>query len=172
MKIKRILFLINSLWELARFFILFLGLGIAFRLTLLAERSAVYWLILLGSGQLVLPAALVMLYLDPLRFDSLLNLARLGKFLGILAGLLLIFLSPLGVDLGLAGGIGTSFATVPYSLVIGVTIVDLVFLFLLFLWNGSKLPELPGGTEHLPEHRETPLEAPPDTAGTPGPDRR
>jgi hypothetical protein len=162
MKIKRILFLINSLWELARFLLLFLGLGIAFRLMLLADRSAIYWLILLGSGQLVLPAALVMLYIDPLRFGSLLNLARLGKFLGILSSLLLIFLSPLSVDLGLVGGLGASFAAVPYSMVIGVTIVDLVFLFLLFLWNGTKLPE----------HRETPLDAPSDTAGTPRPDHR
>jgi len=141
MKIKRILLLINSLWELARFFLLFLAMGVAFRLTLLRDSAAIYWLILLGSGQLLLPAALLMLYLDPLRFAVLLNLVRLGKFLGILAGLLLVFLSPFGAGLRLPGGLGLTSTLVPYTIVIAMSIVDLVFLFLLFLWN-SPAPDL------------------------------
>ena len=145
MKIKRILLLINSLWELARFLLLFLALSFAFRSALLADRSTIYWLILLGSGQLVLPAGMVMLYLDPSRFAPLLNLVRLGKFLGILAGLLLLFLSPFGAALRFSAGLGLPSALVPYTIVVGASIVDLVFLFLLFLW-GSQTPPAESGS--------------------------
>ena len=152
MKIKRILLLINSLWELARFLLLFLALGFAFRTTMLTDRSAVYWLILLGTGQLLLPAALVLLYLDPVRFAALLNLVRLGKFLGILAGLLLVFLSPFGANLRLPGAVGISSALVPYTMAIGISIVDLIFLFLLFLW-GSAPPDPASAAQHPPGDR-------------------
>jgi len=155
MKIKRILFLINSLWELARVFLLFAALAIAFRRTLLEDRASVYWLVLLGSGQLVLPAALVMLYFDPARFAALLNVVRLGKFLGILAALLLVFLLPLSSGLLPAGILPVPFAVIPFSVVIGVTIVDLIFLFLLFLWTDAR-PD----PEVLPEYREIPVDPP------------
>jgi len=163
MKIKRILFLINSLWELARFLLLFLALGTAFRLTLLADRGAVYWLILLGSAQLLLPAALLLLYLDPLVFAGLLNLVRLGKFLGILSGVLFVFFSPSSAAPG-AGSRGV-FPFPPHALVVGVVLLDMIVLFLLFLWSPDPVPQPPRNSlqgQPLPEHRETPIEAPPD----------
>jgi hypothetical protein len=162
MKIKRILFLINSLWELARVFLLFAALAVALRRTLLEVQSSVYWLVLLGSGQLVLPAALVMLYLDPTRFAALLNLVRLGKFLGILAALLLVFLLPLSSGLLPPVGLPVPFAALPFSIVVGMTIVDLVFLFLLFLWTGTGTD--PGESEPnlLADHRETIVRPPED----------
>ena len=165
MKIKRILFLINCLWELARVFLLFTALALAFRRTLLEDRAFVYWLVLLGSGQLVLPAALVILYLDPARFAPLLNLVRLGKFLGILASLLLVFLLPLSSGLFPASALPVPFAVVPFSIVIGMTIVDLLFLFLLFLWNGApQQPEKPA-PDTLPDLRENQISAPEDPSG-------
>jgi hypothetical protein len=145
MRIKRILFLINSLWELARFLALFLALAVTFRPVLLSDPAAVYWLILLASGQLLLPAAMVLLYLDPGRFAALLNLVRLGKFLGILAGLMLVFVSPFRTVLRFAGGFGLPSALVPYTVVIAVLIVDLIFVLLLFLWTAQTPPGDPDG---------------------------
>jgi hypothetical protein len=165
MKIKRFLFLINSLWELARLFLLFAALVIAFRRPLLEDRGAVYWLVLLGSAQLILPAALVLLYLDPVRFAPLLNLVRLGKFLGILAALMLVFLVPLGAGVLPGGAVPVPFAVVPFTIVVGVTIADLVFLFLLFLWTSGVPQELGEEAGELPERRETPIEPPPSTRG-------
>jgi hypothetical protein len=165
MKIKRFLFLINSLWELARLFLLFAALTIAFRRPLLEDRSAVYWLVLLGSAQLLLPAALLLLYLDPARFDSLLNLVRLGKFLGILAALMLVFLVPLTAGVIPGGAMPLPFAVVPFTMVVGITIADLVFLFLLFLWSGG-VPQAPAeGPGELPQPRGTSNEPRPGVSG-------
>ncbi|MBN1836069.1 MAG: hypothetical protein JW820_09485 [Spirochaetales bacterium] len=152
MKIKRFFLLINSLWELARLVLLFLAVGVTLRLTLLTDRSAIYWLVLLGSGQLLLPAALILLYLDPVRFAVLLNLVRLGKFLGLLAGLMLVFLSPLRTDLQLAVGLGLSSSLLSYTTVIGISIVDLIFLFLLFLWSVPP-PDATASRAELPPDR-------------------
>jgi hypothetical protein len=134
MKIRRISFLINSLWELVRFLLLFAALGVSLGYSLIGDPQTVYWLVLLGSGQLLLPAVLFFLYLDPERFAGLLNVARLGKFLGILAALLLLFLGPLSSQIrAVTGNAASASLLLPYTIVVAATIVDLIFLFLLFL---------------------------------------
>ncbi len=87
MKIRRIFFLLNSIWELVRFLFLFLAVWITFQQVLKTDSQAIFWLMLFGNGGLLVAAALLFLYVDPPRFRALLNLVRLGKSLGLFSAL-------------------------------------------------------------------------------------
>ena len=138
MKIHRLFFLVGSLWELLRFLLLFLALGITFRRELLIDTQAIFWLVLLGSANLLMPAGLLFLYLDPDRHRNLLNLIRMGKLLGLLSALLLILLEPIGTSLS---GFALSFlpsTIAPFSILLFISVSDLLFLFLLFSYRRER----------------------------------
>ena len=61
MKIRRIFFLLNSIWELVRFLFLFLAVWGTFRQVLETDSQAIFWLILFGNGGLLVAAALLFL---------------------------------------------------------------------------------------------------------------
>ena len=88
--------------------------------------------VLFGSPGLLMPAALLFLYFDPQRFGVLLNLTRLGKLLGLLSALLLIILEPLGTGLRDLSFSFLPYRIAPFSILLIVAVIDLIFLFLLF----------------------------------------
>jgi hypothetical protein len=129
MKIKRILFLINSLWELLRFLLLFLAAVLVFRKTITAEAQAVRWLLVLAAPGLLLPAGFLFLYLDARRHVALLGVLRLGKLLALCAAVVLIVTAPFELlrrSLGL-----TSSGLIPLAILVGTVAVDLALLFAL-----------------------------------------
>ena len=159
MKIRRIIFLLNSIWELVRFLFLFLAVWITFQRVLETNSQAIFWLMLFGNGGLLVAAALLFLYVDPPRFRALLNLARLGKGLGLISALLLIILEPFG-----AGPQGLSMSFLPYriapfSILLLIVVADLIFLFLLFSYQiEDATPPTDEGKKDdppLPEYHKT-----------------
>ncbi len=161
MKIRRIFFLLNSIWELVRFLFLFLAVWITFQQVLETDSQAIFWLILFGNGGLLVAAALLFLYVDPPRFRVLLNLVRLGKGLGLFSALLLIILEPFGTGLQSLSLSFLPYRIAPFSILLLVAVADLIFLFLLFSYQieeshpTSATEETTKENRPLPEYRET-----------------
>lgn len=147
MTAKRAVFLIQSVWELLRFLALFAVLVVGFSAALLADRQAVLGLVLLGSSQLVLPAGLVFLFLDPGRFAPLASLIRLGKVLEVFSEVLLLAAQPF--DGGLQR-LALPFIPDRFSglaILLTITLIDLVFLFLLFSFGPAAIRSRAEGQE-------------------------
>jgi hypothetical protein len=143
MKIHRVLFLITAIWELLRFCAIFLAVWIIFRQILETNSQGIYWLLVLGNGGLLVTASLLFLYVDPRRFRVLLNLVRLGKILGLFSALLLIILEPIGTGLRFLYMEFLPYRIAPFSLLLIVSVADLIFLFLLFSYQIEETPPSP-----------------------------
>jgi hypothetical protein len=152
MHLKRVFFLINALWELVRFLLLFTALMLTFHLVVITNRQAVFWLLVFGSPQLLLPAGLLVVYLQPGRQPALLNLLRLGKILAVFSSLLLFALEPLGLYLGLRGSL-LSFLVTPLFILLAVLFIDVIFLFFLLSYSPGKESQ-PREVESLPDFKE------------------
>jgi hypothetical protein len=163
MKIHRVFFLFNAIWELVRFCCLFLAVWIVFHQILETNRQAVFWLPVFGNGGLLAVAALLFLYVDPRRYRALLNLVRLGKILGLFSSMLLIVLEPVGTGLRFLSVDFLPYRIAPLPLLLVICVADLIFLFLLFSYHIEESSPSDGdsGTEQgkedppLPEYRET-----------------
>jgi hypothetical protein len=103
---------------------------------------------------------------DPPRFRVLLNLVRLGKILGLFSALLLIILEPIGTGLRFVTVGFLPYRIAPFSLLLIVSVADLIFLFLLFSYqreekppsspvNRQIEPQEPEQEPSLPNYRET-----------------
>ena len=143
MKIHRVLFLITAIWELLRFCAIFLAVWIIFRQILETNGQGIYWLLVLGNGGLLVTASLLFLYVDPRRFRVLLNLVRLGKILGLFSALLLIILEPIGTGLRFLYMDFLPYRIAPFSLLLIVSVADLIFLFMLFSYQIEETPPSP-----------------------------
>jgi len=161
MKIRRVFFLITAIWDLLRFFAVFLAVWIVFRRTLETNNQGIYWLLILGNGGLLTSASLLFLYVDPERFRVLLNLVRLGKILGLFSALLLIILEPVGTGLRFLSLGVVPYRIAPFSILLVASVVDLIFLFLLLSYQIEKTPPSPPSEDRseqdstLPGYRET-----------------
>jgi hypothetical protein len=155
MKIRRVLFLITAVWELLRFCLLFLAVWIVFRRTLESNSQGIYWLLVLGNGGLLVAASLLFLYVDPPCFRVLLNLVRLGKILGLASALLLIVLEPVGMGLRFLSVGFPPYRIAPFFLLLVVSVVDLIFLFLLFSYQIEEPTSDP--PVRKPEEKQPPL---------------
>jgi hypothetical protein len=166
MKIRRVFFLIAAIWELLRFCVIFLAGWIVFRQVLEMNDQGIYWLLVIGNGGLLVAASLLFLFVDPPRFRVLLNLVRLGKILGLFSALLLIILEPIGSGLRFPSVGFLPYRVAPFSLLLAVSVADLIFLFLLFSYQleiTSPSPPAEGRQEQepsLPEFRETTIRKP------------
>jgi hypothetical protein len=161
MKIRRVFFLITAVWELLRFCAIFVAVWIIFRQVLETNRQGIYWLLVLANGGLLVTASLLFLYMDPPRFRVLLNLVRLGKILGLFSALLLIILEPIGTGLRFLSAGFLPYRIAPFSVLLVVSVVDMIFLFLLFSYQIENTPPSPPVDRQqeqepsLPEYRET-----------------
>ena len=155
MKIHRVFLLLSSIWELLRFLFLFLAVWVTFQQILETNRQAVYWLLLFGNGGLLVAAALLFLYTDPARFRVLLNLVRLGKVLGLFSALLLVILEPISTQLTSLPLKFLAYRIAPFSILLLVAVLDLVFLFLLFSYRIEGIQTEGKDNPSLPEYRET-----------------
>jgi hypothetical protein len=161
MKIRRVFFLITAVWELLRFCAIFVAVWIIFRQVLETNRQGIYWLLVLGNGGLLMTASLLFLYMDPPRFRVLLNLVRLGKILGLFSALLLIILEPIGTGLRFLSAGFLPYRIAPFSVLLVVSVMDMIFLFLLFSYQIENTPPSPPVDRQqeqepsLPEYRET-----------------
>ena len=155
---KRIIFLSASIWELLRFFLLFvtvLGLNISI---IHSDSQYIFWLILIASGSLIMPIGFFLLYYDKTKYGPLLNLLRLGKTLGLFSSLLLILLEPVGPVLKGVRLLFLPFSIAPVILLLVITFFDLIFLGLLLSYKvQQKKPEIRRNENHdsLPDYKES-----------------
>jgi len=153
MKARRALLVVGSVWELARFFLVLFLFAAVLRATAGAGTWVFPWLIVAGSGNLVLCAGSALLALFPARYAPLVALLRLGKILSLFAFILLAISGALRVAAGLAvAGFGRGGLTADVLLV-AVFVLDLLFLAVLIRWRPEEEASAPRDT--LPEYHET-----------------
>jgi MFS family permease len=158
MKARRGLLLAGSLWELVRFFLVLLLFAALLRGVAGAGLWVFPWLLLAGSGNLLVAAGIGMLALFPVRYARLIALLRLGKVMSIFAFILLAVsgaMRPAAASVVVViGHRGVSGAAV----LVGVVIVDLLLLAVLIRWRPGEETRLEPAsveTEKLPEYDET-----------------
>ena len=158
MKARRGLLLAGSLWELVRTFLVLLLFAAALRNAGVGGTWVFPWLLLAGSGNLLIAAGMGMLALFPARYRRLVSLLRLGKGMSIFAFVLVAVSGALrpaaAAEILLIGRRGVSGAAV----LVGVVVVDLLLLVVLLRWRAGEAPR-PGAArapaERLPEYDET-----------------
>jgi len=155
MSVRRGLLLAGSLWELVRFFLMLILFASLLRATSGAGPWVFPWLLVVGSGGLLIAAGGGMLALFPARYAPLIALLRLGKALGVFS---LIMLAVSGALRIVAGseipGIGRQ-AIPGGAVLLGVFLLDLLFLGVLIGWRVEE-PRVPasGQGARLPEYNE------------------
>src|SRR5271157_3757130 len=156
MSVRRGLLLAGSLWELVRFFLVLFVLASVLRATAAAGPWVFPWLLLAGSGNLLIAAGGGMLALFPARYAPLVAFLRLGKALGVFCFILLVVSGALRVAAG-KGILGIGGRAITGSVILlGVFLLDLLFLAVLIGWR-SEEPRVPtnGPGARLPEYDET-----------------
>lgn len=159
MKKPQLLFLVEIFWEILRFSLFFYTTVIIQLQSLHGNTNTLLWLMLLGSGMLLVPAGCFLLYVDPVKYDAVIHLVRIGKVLGLFTSLLII-VKELFIDVNiLASGIA-AFIVNRYLLILLVGIFfDLIFLYFLLSFKRQGV-ERAGSIaspdeKHLPEFAET-----------------
>ena len=94
MTARRVLLALGSLWELVRFFLVLSILALMIRPAggAVTSSAVMPWLLLAGTGNLLVPVGLLMLAMFPGRYGNLVGLLRLGKGLSVFS-ILILFVS-------------------------------------------------------------------------------
>lgn len=158
MTARRALLLVGSFWELVRFFLVLLLFAVVLQESADAGPWVFPWLLVVGSGNLLIAAGAGMLALFPDRYGRLIAFLRLGKVMSVFSLVLLLVSGALrGTATREALGMGRVAITRGAAL-LGVFVVDLFFLGVLFAWrreeNTTNLPPGPAASS-LPEYKET-----------------
>jgi hypothetical protein len=158
MKARRGLLLAGSLWELVRFFLVLLLFAAVLRAAAGAGAWVFPWLLLAGSGNLLIAAGIGMVALFPARYARLVALLRLGKVLSIFAFILLTISGGMRPAAGFEVlRVGRAAVSGPVILVV-VALLDVLLLAVLLRWKAVEEPR-PASTgeetEKLPEYDET-----------------
>jgi len=159
MKARRGLLLAGSLWELVRFFLVLYLFAAVLHGTAGAAAWVFSWLLVAGSGNLLIAAGIGMVALFPARYARLVALLRLGKVLSLSAFILL------AVSGGMAPAAGLELAQVGAASVRGsvvlvfAALMDVLLLGVLLRWRYPEEPRAapPGAADpgKLPEYDET-----------------
>jgi len=140
MAARHALLLAGSLWEAIRFFVVLSLLAQLYYAAGAASPQIVPWLLIGGSGNILMAAGGIMISLFPIRYAELIGFLRLGKVLSLFSFLLL----------GASGAIGFSASEVALrlgpltlnkgSVLLGILFFDLAFLAVLLAWRVGKPP--------------------------------
>jgi hypothetical protein len=156
MKARRALLLAGSLWEIARFFLLISLLAFLLHAVSGTGRWLFPWLLVCGSGNLLVGAGGIMLSLFPEKNGGLVGLLRLGKILAVFSYVLLLFSGAMRMAMELQvlsmGPVSVTLAAVLFA----VFVLDLLFLAVLLGWRPEAAqPALPAAGADLGEYTET-----------------
>ncbi|HVO39925.1 MAG TPA: hypothetical protein VMV03_12925 [Spirochaetia bacterium] len=140
MTARRAFVLAGSLWETTRFFIVISLLVLLFRSAGEGGAWIIPWLLLGGTGNLLVAVGGIMLSLYPQTYGQLIGFLRLGKILSIFSFLLLILSGAVGmsaaVELVKIGAYGVDQGAVLFA----IFILDLLFLAALVAWRKEPQP--------------------------------
>jgi hypothetical protein len=141
MNARRVLLLAGSLWEIVRFFLLISLLAFVLRSLGGVGGWVLPWLLLGGSGNLLVAAGGIMLSLYPDRNGGLIMLLRVGKILAIFSYLLLVLSGAMRmaarIQVFAVGGLVFTQGV----LLLAIFLLDLLFLAVLLAW---RTPQAPG----------------------------
>jgi hypothetical protein len=156
MKARQALLLAGSLWEIVRFFLLISLLAFLLHAVSGTGRWVFPWLLLCGSGNLLVGAGGIMLALFPDKNGGLVGLLRLGKILALFSYALLLISGAMRMAIGLqvleVGGLAVTLA----ALLFVVFVLDLLFLAVLLAWRaGEARREAPAAGADLTKYTET-----------------
>ena len=148
--------LAGSLWEIVRFFLLISLLAFLLHAVSGMGPWLFPWLLLCGSGNLLVGAGGIMLSLFPDKNSGLVGLLRLGKILAIFSYMLLLVSGSMRMAISLqvlsVGGLAVTLAAVLFA----VFVLDLLFLAVLLAWRGEEArPALPATSADLAAYTET-----------------
>ena len=143
MAVRHAFILAGSLWETARFFIVISLLAQLFRAAGNGGPGIIPWLLLGGSGNLLVAVGGFMLSLFPERYGEMIGFLRLGKLLSLFCFLLLMLsgaaLISARTEVLQIGPVVLSQGAVLFA----VFIFDLLFLAALIGWRPEKRSSLP-----------------------------
>jgi hypothetical protein len=159
---KRIRYIALSLWELIRLVLVIIVLSSSLFGTIILRIETLLLFLLLGSGNLLIPAGALYFYFTQKKSVPLSILLVVGKIISLFP----CFLSLLVILSGLAQNRPTS-SNALYP-IFAVILVIIFFIDLIFIFNLLSLKEEDAGgeaasfdREKLPDHKET--EIPKDT---------
>jgi hypothetical protein len=156
MKARRVLLFVGSLWEIVRFFLLISLLAFLLHAVSGTGRWVLPWLLLCGSGNLIVGAGGIMLSLFPEKNGGVVGLLRLGKILSLFSYALLLVSGAMRMAIGLQVLAIGEFAVTLAAVLFIVFVLDLLFLAVLLAWRaGEARRELPAGSADLAEYTET-----------------
>ena len=138
MKAQRALLLAGSLWEIARFFLVISLLALLLNTSGVTASWLIPWLLLLGSGNLLVAVGAIMLAVFPAKYQSILGLLRLGKALGIFSFLLLLVTDAVRPSQNLEILGFRRVAITGMAAMMGILVLDVLFLAVLILWRGAS----------------------------------
>jgi len=177
MKTGKIKLITALVWEILRIFLLFIAVISIFFTEVTKNNIALYWLISLGSVQLLPFAGLVFVLFYESKYINVLKFVELSKLLNIFSLLLIVINTPLSILLNpfLAPytPVVLTFLSFPLYHIYLVAILfffDLIFLFLLLSYKtgtknfarikeqfNGKSVEVSNSLEHLPNFEEVNL---------------
>jgi hypothetical protein len=148
---RRVLLLVGSVWEVARFFLVLLLLALVLSTESGTGPWLFPWLLFGASGNLLVAAGGILMAAVPLRYDGLIGFLRLGKVLSVFTFVLLLASGGLGIvvdrDVAVAGPLMITLGPV----LLGVFALDLLHLaFLLWMRGGAGAAPPLGGNEAHP----------------------
>jgi hypothetical protein len=158
MQARRALLLAGSLWEIVRFFLVVSLIALLLQETGASGQWVFPWLLVAGSGNLLVAVGGIMLSLFPERYGGFLGLLRLGKILALFSFVLLAVSGALRLAIGREVLSLGGFALTAGMVLSAVCLLDVLFLALLFSWHGTDgAPQLPPAEQSvaLPEYDET-----------------
>ena len=147
MAVRHAFILAGSLWETLRFFIVISLLAQLFHAAGNGGPARIPWLLLGGSGNLLVAVGAFMLSLFPERYGETIGLLRLGKVLSVFSFLLLMAsgatLISASTEVLQIGPVVLNQGAVLFA----VFLLDLLFLAALIWWRREKRPTFPAVSE-------------------------
>jgi len=138
MAARHVFVLAGSLWETARFFIVISLLARLFRSAGVGVQWAVPWLLVGGSGNLLMAAGGFMLSLFPDRHKDLIGFLRLGKVLSLFSFVLLLLSGAarlsIAAEVVRLGAVSLTTGAVLFA----IFVLDLLSLAALIAWRAEK----------------------------------
>ena len=135
MKTRKYSILVILIWEIVRLFLLYLVVVSVFHREIQADKQAMYWLLAIGSPQVIMFALLIFLFLDPFKFANYLNLLRVIKVLNIFTMfLVLINFQSNNITENLQLKV-ISFSVYVFPLTLMILFLDLIFFALLISYR-------------------------------------
>ena len=149
MKKGKTLFILGTVWELIRFFLLFIAIVSINLWVIYTVRQAIFWLLLFGAAQFLMPASFIFLWINPKKYHAFVDLLKIGKMVSIFASFLVILTESFGSRVYPVHFKYFPFTISPIIIIGIISLFDLILFFVLISYRinndkGSGSSLLPG----------------------------